>query len=77
MKKDDYRLMLLLSSAWAGVGLAQNLLVLLISLYLLFYVLHKWLERNGLRLRYLIVRDDYSDEQSLFRDGRHNEGDRK
>jgi len=68
-KKNDYILMLLLSSAWAGMGLAENLLVLLIFLNLFFYVIHKWLERNGLRWRFMIVRDDYSDEQNPYRDG--------
>lgn len=61
-EKYDYILMLLLSSAWAGMGLIDNLLVLLIFLNLFFYVIHKWLERNGLGWRFLILRDDYQDE---------------
>jgi hypothetical protein len=67
-KKNDYVLLLLLSSAWAGMGLAENLLVLLIFLYLFFYVIRKWLDRDGLKWRFLIVRDDYSDERNHYYD---------
>jgi len=59
----DYILMLLLSSAWAGMGLAENLLVLLIFLYLFFFVLNRWFKRKGFRGGFLKLRDDYEDDQ--------------
>lgn len=54
--------MLLLGSAWAGVGLAENLLLLLIFMNLFLYVIHLWLNRKGLVWRILIMRDDYKDD---------------
>jgi hypothetical protein len=61
----DYILMLLLSSAWAGmgIGLAENLLVFLIFLYLFFFVLNRWFKRKGFRGGFLKLRDDYEDDQ--------------
>jgi len=59
----DYMLMLLLSSAWAGMGLAENLLVLLISLYLFFFVIIRWFKREGFRGGFLKLRDDYENDQ--------------
>jgi hypothetical protein len=60
-KDQAYILMLLLSSAWAGMGLTENLLVFLIFLNLFFYVIHRWLKMEGLNWTFLIVRDDYKD----------------
>jgi formate hydrogenlyase subunit 3/multisubunit Na+/H+ antiporter MnhD subunit len=59
----DYVLMLLLSSAWAGIGLTENLFVLLIFLNLFLYVIHRWLNSKGLIWRILILRDDYIDDR--------------
>jgi formate hydrogenlyase subunit 3/multisubunit Na+/H+ antiporter MnhD subunit len=62
VNKGDYILMLLLSSAWAGMALAQNLFVLLIFLNLFLYVIYRWLNRKGLKWRFLMLRDDYEDD---------------
>ena len=59
----DYILMLLLSSAWAGMGLAANMLVFLIFLYLFFFVMNRWFKRRGFRGGFLKLRDDYEDDQ--------------
>jgi hypothetical protein len=59
----DYILMLLLSSAWAGMGLAENLLVLIIFLYLFFFVLNRWSKKKGFKGGFLKIRDDYEDDQ--------------
>jgi hypothetical protein len=60
--KEDHILMLLLNSAWAGMGLAENLLELLLFLNLFLYVIHRGLNRQGLKWRILILRDDYKDD---------------
>jgi hypothetical protein len=57
-----YVLRLLLTGAWAGMGLAENLLVLLISLNLFLYAIYLWLNQQGLKWRILVLRDDYKDE---------------
>jgi hypothetical protein len=54
---------LLLSSALAGMGLATNLLVLIVFLNLLFFVIYRWLTGKGLQPRFLVLRDDYKDEE--------------
>jgi hypothetical protein len=59
----DYMLMLLLSSAWAGMGLTENLLVFLISLYLFFFVINRYFKREGFRGGFLKLRDDYENDQ--------------
>ena len=64
----DYRLTLLLSSAWAGMGLAKNLLVLLVFLNLFFYVIYKWLDQKGLGWGMFITRNDYGDDQHHYQD---------
>jgi formate hydrogenlyase subunit 3/multisubunit Na+/H+ antiporter MnhD subunit len=66
-QKLDYRLMLFLSSAWAGIGLAKNLLVLLVFLNLFFYVIYKWLDQKGLGWGMFITRNDYRDDQNHYR----------
>ena len=58
-----YILMLLLISAWAGMGLVENLLALLIFLNLFFFVIDRLLRRQGISWRFLILRDDYKDDQ--------------
>lgn len=64
----DYRLMLFLNSAWAGIGLAKNLLVLLVFLNLFFYVIYKWLDQRGLGWGMFITRNDYRDDQNHYRE---------
>lgn len=59
----DYMLMLLLSSAWAGMGLAENLLVLIVFLYLFFFVLSRWFKKKGFKGGFLKFRDDFEDDQ--------------
>jgi hypothetical protein len=54
--------LLLLSGAWAGSGLTQNLLVMLVSLNLLLFALDRWLRGRGLGWRFLVLRDDYGDD---------------
>ena len=61
-KGQRYILMLLLGSAWAGIGLAGNLLEILIFLNLFLYVIHRWLKQQGLTFRFLVLRDDYRDD---------------
>lgn len=58
----DTALMLLFAAAWAGMGLAKELLLFLVSLNVLIFAGSRWLNRRGLSLRYLILRDDYKDE---------------
>ena len=67
-QKVDYRLAFFLSSAWAGIGLAKNLLVLLVFLNLFFYVIYKWLDQKGLGWGMFITRNDYRDDQHYYRD---------
>lgn len=64
-KGQDYITMLMLSSAWAGIGLAQNLLVLLLSLNLFVLAVNRWLKRKGLGGRFLALRDDYKDDDDV------------
>lgn len=74
-RKDfDYRLTLLLSSAWAGMGLATNLLVLLIFLNLFFYTIYKWLDQKGLGWGMFITRNDYDYDQNHHRAARLSPG---
>ena len=58
----DYIPMLLLGSAWAGMGLSQNLCLFLVFLNLFFFAVDRWLKRKGLSWRFLVLRDDYSDD---------------
>ena len=61
-KRRDLILMLLLSSALAGMGLAQNLLVLIVFLNLFLFVGHRWLTGKGFQPRLFVLRDDYEDD---------------
>lgn len=61
-------LLLLLGSAWAGMGLAGNLLEILIFLNLFLYVSHRWLKQQGLTFRFLVLRDDYKDDGNESRE---------
>ena len=58
-----YILLLLLSSSWTGIGLVENVLVLLIFLYLFFFVLNRWAKMEGFKSGFLKIRDDYDDDQ--------------
>jgi len=60
-KGRDFISMLLLSGALAGMGLAKNLLVLIIFLNLFLFVGYRWLTRKGFQPRILVLRDDYKD----------------
>lgn len=55
---------LLFASVWAGIGFTQNLLVLLLFLYLLYFLVDRWLRSKGLQWRFLVIRDDYRDDIS-------------
>jgi hypothetical protein len=61
-KRRDFILMLLVSSALAGIGLAQNLLTLIVFLNLFLFVGHRWLTGKGFQPRILVLRDDYADD---------------
>ena len=54
--------LLLLCAAWAGMGLARNLALFLVFLYLFYYAVDRWLRRKGLAWRFLVLRDDYADD---------------
>jgi hypothetical protein len=58
----DYALMLLLGGAWAGMGLAQHLCLLLVFLNLFVFAMDRWLKRKGIGWRFLAIRDDYQDD---------------
>lgn len=62
-RRKVYILLLLLSSAWAGIGLAENLLVFLIFFYLFFFVLNRWFEMEGFKSGFMKLRNDYDDDQ--------------
>ena len=57
----DYLPRLLLRGAWAGIGLAENLGLLLVFLNLFLFVVDRWLRRKGLGWRFLVLRDDWQD----------------
>jgi hypothetical protein len=61
-KAQDYSLVLLLGSAWAGMGLTQNFFVFLGSASLFVLAADRWLRRRGITARFLVLRDDYSDD---------------
>jgi NADH:ubiquinone oxidoreductase subunit 2 (subunit N) len=63
-KEADIILMLLLSSALAGMGLAKNLFIFLVFLYLFFFVLHRWYKKIGFRGGFLKLRDDNDDDHN-------------
>ena len=60
-KEQDYIFMLLLGGACAGMGLAQNLCPFLIFLNLFLFTLARLLKRKGLGGHFLMLRDDYQD----------------
>lgn len=62
-RRTVYILLLLLSSAWAGMGLAENLVVFLIFFYLFFFVLNRWFRMEGFKSGFLKIRNDYEDDQ--------------
>jgi hypothetical protein len=57
-------LSLLLSGALAGMGTAQNLLVLIVFLNLFMFVVYRWPTGKGIQPRFLVLRDDYKDDES-------------
>lgn len=61
-RAQEYALMLLLSSGWAGMGLAQNLCLVLVFLNLFIFAADRWLKRRGIGWRFLALRDDYDDD---------------
>lgn len=61
-KEQDYILLLLLGSAWAGMGLTQNFFLLLGFACLFVLAADRWLRRRGITARFLVLRDDYSDD---------------
>jgi len=61
--RGDDILMLLLSGAWAGMGLAGNLEVFVVFLNLFLFVIHRLIQRKGLKWRFLVIRDDFEDDQ--------------
>jgi hypothetical protein len=61
-KEQDYSLVLLLGSAWAGMGLTQHLCLFLVFLNVFVFAADRWLKRRGITARFLVVRDDYQDD---------------
>ena len=62
---EELILMLLLSSAWADVGLADNLFVLLLALYLFVFVFNRWLKRIGFKGGFLKIRNDDEEDPRI------------
>jgi hypothetical protein len=54
--------LLLLTAAWAGMGLIQNLFLILVFLNLFFFAVDRRLKSKGLTWRFLTLRDDYQDD---------------
>lgn len=61
-RAQDYIPMLLFGSAWAGMGLTQNLCLFVVFLNLFLFAADRWLKRKGLTWRFLVLRDDYKDD---------------
>lgn len=62
-KGQDYALMLWLGGAWAGMALAQHLCLLFVFLNLFVLALAQWLKRKGIGGHFLMLRDDYRDDE--------------
>ena len=58
----EYIFMLLMCSAWAGMGLAQNLCLFPVFLNMFVFAADRWLKTKGLTWRFLALRDDYRDD---------------
>ena len=58
----DDPLVLLLVAGCAGIGLAENLLVLILALNLFLFAGHRWLNKRGYQPRFLVLHDDYKDD---------------
>jgi hypothetical protein len=61
--REDFILMLLLCSAWAGITLAMNILVVIACLNLLLLVVSKWFRREGYQWRLFAYRDEDDDKR--------------
>ena len=61
-KDQDYSLVLLMGSAWAGMGLAQPLCLFPVFLTLFILAGDRWLRKRGITARFLVLRDDYQDD---------------
>jgi NADH:ubiquinone oxidoreductase subunit 4 (subunit M) len=61
-KKRDFILMLSMSGALGGIGLSQNLLAWIVFINLFLFVGHRWLTKHGFQPRFMVLRDDYKDE---------------
>jgi len=62
-KRQDYAFMLWLGGAWAGMVLAQHLCLLFVFLNLFLFALAQWLKRKGIGGHFLMLRDDYRDDE--------------
>jgi hypothetical protein len=58
----DFGLMFFVVSAWAAMGLADNLLLVLVGWYLFLFAINRWLTGRGLKWRIFLLRDDYADD---------------
>ena len=56
-------LRLLFVTAWAAMGLTENLLGLFLGLYLFGYVLYRWFKKHGLQWGIFVVWPDDKDKQ--------------
>lgn len=57
----DYALVLLLTGAWAGLGLAENLFELIVFMNLLFYVLFRLFKRKDIVWGFVVPRSPPQD----------------
>jgi hypothetical protein len=62
-KVQDCAFTLLLVAALAGMGLAQNLCLFLVFVNLFLFSLAQWLKRKGIGGHFLMLRDDYADDE--------------
>jgi hypothetical protein len=46
------------------MGLAQNLLLLIVFLNVFLFVGSRWLRGKGIQPRFLVLRDDYKDDDT-------------
>ena len=60
--KAELILMCFFISAWAGMGLAENLVVLWVALNLFGYVLYRWFKKNGIRWSFFRMPPDDKDD---------------
>jgi hypothetical protein len=51
----------MLMASWAGFGLAENFILVLVAWLVLLHSFYRWQEISGVRGRFLVIRDDFAD----------------